>query len=114
MAVTAGISLRDYLWAVVAVVFAGLAVLNVVAFLYFLLGGDFGALLPAPVSLLFTYWIGMGAWRRTVWGRPADATATTNVPALSAARSRRLILFAMAAAIALVLALALQVLAGRS
>jgi hypothetical protein len=32
-------------------------------------GVSIGLLLSMAVSLLFWYWVGVGAWRRTIWSR---------------------------------------------
>ena len=32
--------------------------------------GSVGPLMIVPLNLLLCYWWGIGAWRRTVWGRP--------------------------------------------
>ncbi len=114
MALSGTARARDYAWAALAVVVAALAVLNLAACLFFLLRGNIGVLLTAPVGLLFSYWIGMGAWRRTLWGRPQGAGGEVPSSLMPAARARRLILLGSACAIALALALALQVVAGRS
>ena len=62
---------RDYGCAALAAVVAVLTVLNLAACLYFVIRGDVLVLLRVPVGVLMGYWIGMGAWRRTSWGRPA-------------------------------------------
>ncbi|MDQ4098751.1 MAG: hypothetical protein M3144_12905 [Actinomycetota bacterium] len=112
--VTGGATIRDYAWAALAAVIAGFGALSLTASLVVLLQGDVGVLIGAPICLLFTYWIGMGAWRRTLWGRPQPGADVAGPPELPADRARRFILLAGACGIALALALGVQVLVGRS
>ena len=60
----------DWAWAALAGLFLLLLVLNLFAGLWYLvadhrLAAPIGAILPA----LFCWWVGMGAWRRTVWSK---------------------------------------------
>jgi hypothetical protein len=62
---------RDYGCGFVAL-FAGLVWVWIVAGTTWVLtreGVSVGLLFSVGVSLLFWYWVGMGAWRRTIWGR---------------------------------------------
>jgi hypothetical protein len=112
--VTRRATIGDYAWAALAAVMAGCFALNIVGALILLVRGELGVLIGAPVGLLFAYWIGVGAWRRTVWGRPPDGPEVAGPPQLSTDRARRFVLLAGACGVALALALALQVLLGRS
>lgn len=109
-----GATARDYGWLSLAVLMGGLTVLNVAASVgVAVVGGDLRGLVRLPVSILFGYWIGVGAWRRTSWGRvtvDADAMA----PVLDATGTRRLIVLGAACCIVPTFALALQVVEGRS
>lgn len=61
---------RDYIWAAIAIVVLVLLGVSVVAILLAVaLGGVWSALLSLPIGALFYWWIGVGAWRRTVWAR---------------------------------------------
>jgi hypothetical protein len=106
-------SVRDYAWGSVAGVMLVLAVLNGVACCFALFRGDFLALIRVSGGLLFGYWMGVGAWRRTRWGRPAVHEPRPDPP-LSAGHARALIALALGSAIVLALALAVQAVVGRS
>lgn len=112
--VEAGATARDYGWLSLAVLMGGLTVLSVAACVAAaLVGGDLRGLVRLPVSVLFGYWVGVGAWRRTSWGRvTVEADAMDSV--LDTTGTRRLILLGAACCIALTFALALQVVEGRS
>ena len=104
---------RDYGWLSLAVLMAVLTVLNTIACVIAVSRGNVVGLVRLPVSLLFGYWMAVGAWRRTRWGLVVvDATQMT--PALDATHTRRLILVGAVCCIALTSALALQVVAGRA
>ena len=62
---------RDYGWAAFAFVMAVLGVLGVVSGLWRALTGEPLKLVAVPIGIAFYYWFALGAWRRTVWGRPA-------------------------------------------
>ncbi len=79
-----------------------------------LLGGDLVELLRSPASLLFGYWVAMGAWRRTSWGRPASDAEIIGPPVLTASRARQMIVVAGGCVTAVTVALALQLIAARS
>ena len=103
---------RDYGWLSLAVVMAVLTLVSVIACLIAVVGGNLLGLVRVPASLLFGYWMAVGAWRRTRWGLViVDATQMT--PALDATHTRRLILVGAVCCIALTFALALQVVRGR-
>ncbi len=104
---------RDYGWLSLAVVMAVLGVANVVACVgVAVVRGEVLGLVRAPVAVLFSYWMGVGAWRRTRWGLvTVDAI---DVPVLDATHTRRLVLLAAACCIAFTFALALQVVIGRA
>jgi hypothetical protein len=61
---------RDYGCGVVAAFSAAMALMVVCGSVWTLTreGVDVGLVFSIAVSLLFWYWIGVGAWRRTVWG----------------------------------------------
>ncbi len=101
---------RDYAWAALAVVSALFTALNVAACLFFLFHGVWGVLLRAPFGALFGYWIAMGAWRRTTWGRPAVTYDGGGPPA----HTRAMILLAAGSVVAVSLALGVQVVLGRT
>lgn len=101
---------RDYAWAAVAVVAGVLTALNTAACLFFLVRGEWVVLLRAPFGVLFGYWIAVGAWRRTAWGRPAVPYEGGGPPA----HTRAMILLAAGSVVALSLALGVQVALGRS
>ena len=89
-----------------------LTVLNAIGCVIAAVGGSSWGLLRLPVSSLFGYWMGVGAWRRTRWGLVTVDTARM-APALDATGTRRLILLGAGCCVALTFALALQVLHGR-
>ena len=90
-----------------------LTALNAIGCVIAAVRGSSWGLLRLPVSLLFGYWMGVGAWRRTRWGLViVDATRMT--PVLEATGTRRLILLGAACCVALTFALALQILTGRA
>lgn len=61
---------RDHAWAAFAVVMLVLLVGAVFDALWrVVFDGDWLRLLVLPVAVLFYWWWGMGAWRRTIWGR---------------------------------------------
>jgi hypothetical protein len=68
-----------------------------------------GGLLQGPVSILFAYWIGAGAWKRTVWGHPQPGEAVIGPPTLSERRGRQMIGAAVLSVVALSIAFVLQV-----
>lgn len=70
--------------------------------------------LRSPASLLFGYWVAMGAWRRTSWGRPASDAEIIGPPVLTASRARQMIVVAGGCVTAVTVALALQLIAARS
>lgn len=111
--VEASATARDYGWLSLAVVIALLTVLNVIACGVGVVRGNLVGLVRLPVSLLFGYWMVVGAWRRTRWGLViVDAAQTTS--ALDAAQTRRLILIGAVCCMTLTFALAMQVVQGRS
>ena len=113
--VKASATARDYGWLSLAVVVALLTVLNVIACAVALVRGtsNLAGLVRLPVSLLFGYWMSVGAWRRTRWGLViVDATQMT--PALDATQTRRLIVIGALCCMALTFALAMQVVQGRT
>ena len=110
---TASATARDYGWLSLAVLVSLLTVLSVVACLIAVVGGNVASLVRVPFSLLFGYWMAVGAWRRTCWGL-VIVDATQRPPALDATRTRRLILVGAVSCIALTLALAFQVVRGRA
>ena len=102
---------RDCAWAALAVVAGVLTALNLAACLFFLLRGEWAVLLRVPFAVLFGYWIAMGAWRRTTWGRPPLTDhGGVGVPA----HTGTMILLALGAAVALALALGVQAALGRT
>ena len=102
------VHLRD-LWVIVAILFAALGVLNVAGVAILLFRGPRRYVFLAPASLLVDYWVMMGAWLRTTWGRPAPGTLPpAGPPVLSVARARTLILIAGACVAAVGVALAIQ------
>lgn len=104
---------RDYGWLSLAVVMAILGVANVVACVgAAVVGGDVLGLVRVPVPVLFSYWMGVGAWRRTRWGLVTVDAA--DVPVLDATHTRRLVVLGAACCIAFTFALALQVVVGRA
>jgi len=67
-------------------------------------------LIQAPLYGLMGYWLAMGGWRRTVWGRPGpDALVPAAGPLLSERRARLYITMAVLAVVACGLALAAQI-----
>lgn len=59
---------RDIAWSVLAAVMAIYGVVAVAGIAAAIVSANgFGALWAFP-SILFCYWVGMGAWRRTSWG----------------------------------------------
>ena len=100
-------------WLALAAVMAVLAVLNTVACLISLFGGNPLALLRGAAFLLFSYWIAVGAWRRTSWGRVVVDTQAIGPP-IDSGHAAAMTLLAVACAIALLVALAVQVALGRS
>lgn len=61
---------RDYLWSGLAAVFALLCAGSVFdAGWNLLVEGNPWRLAGLPVAVLFWFWLGMGAWRRSTWGR---------------------------------------------
>jgi hypothetical protein len=102
----------DYAWALLAGLMAVLTVLNMAACVYVLVHGHPLALLRMPVGLLFGYWVGMGAWRRTAWGRPAPGVVVVGGPGLSTAGATRMVYLCVACVIALTLAQAVQAVMG--
>jgi hypothetical protein len=62
---------RDYAWAVFAVVMLLMLIAAIFNALWGLAtrGTWFGAL-GVPLAGIFYWWLGMGAWRRTIWGAP--------------------------------------------
>jgi hypothetical protein len=98
--------------AVMAVVALGSAV-TVATCAATVVRGNLFVLVRAPVGLLCAYWIGVGAWRRTSWGRVTVDTEARG-PLLDSSHVRRLIYAAAAVPILLALVLAAQVLVGRS
>jgi hypothetical protein len=100
-------------WLTLAVLMAVLTALNTVACLISLFGGDLVALLRGAASFLFGYWITVGAWRRTSWGRVEVDTRALGPP-LSAGHASAMTLLGVACVIALLLALAIQALLGRT
>jgi hypothetical protein len=69
----------DYAWAAVAVliVLAFLAGLGSALWQVATQRG-FGDALWLPVGVLCAGWLAMGAWRRTVWGRREEDSASAN------------------------------------
>lgn len=74
-------SLRDYLWAgfslLVGIFFVRAIILLAMAIYRAAIKEDAGSLVYnllvwLPLLALMSYWLGMGAWRRTVWGRLAS------------------------------------------
>ncbi len=101
---------RDYAWGALAVVAAVFTALNTAACLFLLVQGEWAVLLRAPFGALFGYWIAVGAWRRTAWGRPAVAYDGGGAPV----HTRAMILLAAGSVVALSLALGVQVALGRT
>lgn len=104
---------RNLGWCVLAGLMGLNAVLSLVGGILALAAGHWLALVYGPGGVLFGYWMAVGAWRRTTWGRvTVDTDALGAV--LDETHSRRLILAAATVPVVLALALALQVVAGRS
>ncbi len=64
------VGLRDALWTVVAAAFGALLLVSIFG------GGwllwkkpDWPTFVDVPANVLFCYWIAMGAWFRTQWGK---------------------------------------------
>jgi hypothetical protein len=103
------VRLRDFWWLIVAVAFATLLIGNLVAFVVVAVRGPRRYLVLILVPFVADYWIMLGAWLRTAWGRPPPgAVAPAGPPVLSVTRARTLILIAAACALAVGVALALQ------
>ena len=63
----------DYAWAaVVALIALGFMAGLVSALWQVATGRGFGDALWLPVGLVSAWWLGLGAWRRTVWGRRGE------------------------------------------
>lgn len=102
-------------WATVAGIVGFSSVLCGAAGVYLLARGEFRAVAGLPVSLLFGYWVTVGAWRRTGWSRHTPTADELAAPGtLSPVHAARWTLWAVACVIALVLALGIQVAAGRA
>lgn len=104
---------RDLWWCLVAGLMGLLLAQSVVVGVVLVLSDGWLALVYGPAGVLFAYWMGVGAWRRTSWGRVTVDAAQLG-PILDEAHSRRLIVLAAAVPVVLALALGLQVVAGRS
>ena len=66
---------KDYAWALVTGVVALLAAAAVFNAMWRLVvEGSALPLLGLPLAALFYWWVGVGAWRRTVWSRRSMTT----------------------------------------
>lgn len=104
---------RDAGWLALAVVMGVLTALNTVACLISLFRGDLFSLVRGPAFFLFGYWIAVGAWRRTSWGR-VEVDGHALGPAVGAGHAATMTLLGVACVIALLLALAMQAVLGRT
>jgi hypothetical protein len=104
---------RNLGWCLLAGLMGLNAALSVVGGVLALAAGHWLALVYGPAGVLFGYWMAVGGWRRTTWGRvTVDSEALG--PVLDETHFRRLILAAAAVPVVLALALGVQVVAGRS
>src|SRR4051794_35929393 len=94
---------RNLGWCLLAGLMGLNAGLSVVGGVLALAAGHWLALAYGPAGVLFGYWMAVGAWRRTTWGRVIVDTDARG-PVLDDTHSRRLIL--AAATVPVVLALA--------
>jgi hypothetical protein len=63
-------SVRDYLWGSLAALTVLLLTLSLFGTAWQLIvNQSWKATLAAPLYCVFYWWIGVGAWRRTFWGR---------------------------------------------
>jgi predicted Na+-dependent transporter len=63
-------TVRDYAWAALGVLAVLLLTLSVFGTGWQLIANhDWRALFAVPIYLAFSYWVGVGAWRRTWWRR---------------------------------------------
>jgi hypothetical protein len=72
---------RDYAWATFAVVFGGLSAFGWLVRAFETITGNvpvaFG-IAGLTIGGLIAFWITVGAWRRTIWGKPqADPSTRT-------------------------------------
>jgi hypothetical protein len=100
----------DVAWSALAATSALLFLLNIAGVVVALVRVDGQRLLLAPVGLLCTYWITMGAWRRTAWGGPDADRPIPGPPSLSARSAKRYIAVAFGCGAALVIAVSAQAL----
>jgi hypothetical protein len=64
---------RDYAWAAFSIGMLFLLVGSVLdAFWGMVFDGDWWRLVLLPIAILFYWWWGVGAWRRTIWARSAS------------------------------------------
>jgi hypothetical protein len=64
---------RDLAWAAVAIIVGITLIVGIVAALFDLVvHGNWRRLAGLPVGAVVCWWWGMGAWRRTRWGRVAS------------------------------------------
>ena len=103
---------RDLGWCGLILVMGVLAACSVAVLVGSLRRGDWFALVRTPCTLLFAYWMAVGAWRRTSWGLVV-VDVTDAGPTLSATHTRRMVLLAAACPVALAFALGVQVVLGR-
>jgi hypothetical protein len=63
---------RDYAWAAFSIGVLLLLVGSVLDALWGVVDGDWWRLVLLPIAILFYWWWGVGAWRRTIWARSAS------------------------------------------
>jgi hypothetical protein len=69
---------RDYAWAAFSIGMLALLVASVLDVLWgVLVDGNWWGLVLLPIAILFYWWWGVGAWRRTVWARVSGDGGTT-------------------------------------
>jgi len=77
-----GVRVRDVGWGALAALCLVSGTSVVFALVWNIVKGDVAQVLAIGVSLLLHWWIGMGAWRRTRWGRPRDVEVAAPPPRL--------------------------------